>query len=82
MSILKTELKKEERARDIKAMKHASMFLQALARGHVPGHRPDGKPTSGELMLAVRPVARLASVLQVRRTISSPMTLAVWARNN
>jgi hypothetical protein len=32
-------------------------------------------------MLAVQPVARLASVLQVRR-ISSPMTLAVWARNN
>jgi antitoxin (DNA-binding transcriptional repressor) of toxin-antitoxin stability system len=32
-------------------------------------------------MLAVQPVARLASVLQVRR-ISSPMTLAVWARIN
>jgi hypothetical protein len=32
-------------------------------------------------MLAVQPVARLASVLQVHR-ISSPMTLAVWARNN
>jgi hypothetical protein len=54
---------------------------QALARGRVPGHRPDGKPTYGELMLAVQPAARLASVLQVPR-ISSPMTLAVWARNN
>jgi antitoxin (DNA-binding transcriptional repressor) of toxin-antitoxin stability system len=32
-------------------------------------------------MLAAQPVARLASVLQVRR-ISSPMTLAVWARIN
>jgi hypothetical protein len=32
-------------------------------------------------MLAVQPVARLASVLQVRR-ISSPMTLAAWAHNH
>jgi hypothetical protein len=54
---------------------------QALAWGRVPGHRPDGKQTYGELMLAVQPLARLASVLQVCR-ISSSMTLAVWARNN
>jgi hypothetical protein len=39
----------------------------ALARCRVPGHRPDGKPTYGELMPAVQPVAQLASVLQVRR---------------
>jgi NaMN:DMB phosphoribosyltransferase len=35
---------------------------------------------SGEEVV-FQPVARLASVLQVRR-ISSPMTLAVWARIN
>jgi hypothetical protein len=104
MSILKTELKKDERARDLKAIVNATFFLStrctgsvhqtaeapspesrtrrpALAWGRVPGHSPDGKPTYGELMLAVQPVARLASVLQVRR-ISSPKTLAVWARNN
>jgi hypothetical protein len=53
----------------------------ALARGRVPGHGPDGKPTYCELMLAVQPGARVASVLQVRR-ISRPMTLAMCARNN
>jgi hypothetical protein len=57
----------------------------ALGQCRVPGHRPDGKPTYCEFMamLAVQPVSveRLASVVQVRR-ISSPMTLAVWARNN
>jgi hypothetical protein len=58
MSILKTELKKGERAHDVKALERATFLLSSIDDSALIDQMrrecaPDGKPTYGELMLAV-----------------------------